>query len=36
MTHREPLPAIHTSPGMNAGGPIQDFKALFMKYTIGI
>ena len=23
MTHRELLPAVDTSPGMNAGGPLQ-------------
>ena len=33
MTHRELLPAVDTSPGMNAGGPLQFF---FMKYIIGI
>ena len=27
MTHRELLPAVDTSPGMNAGGPLQGFTA---------
>ena len=36
IAHRELLSAVDTSPGMNTGGPLQDFTAFFMKYTIGI
>ena len=34
--NRELLPAVDTSPVMNAGGPLQDFTVFFMKYTIGV
>ena len=34
IAHRELLSAVDTSPVMNAGGPLQDFTAFFMKYTI--
>ena len=35
IAHRELLPAVDTSPVMNAGGSLQDFTVFFMKYTIG-
>ena len=29
IAHRELLSAVDTSPGMNTGGPLQDFTAFF-------